>query len=408
MGTHEESRDLLDRYSNLRQLLRVTAWLLRFLRRSKHRVKSPGWQPPSYLTAEELATARLTILKLVQQAAFRTEIGNLSSGLPLKKGTRLLHLTPFLDANGLLRVGSRLKHSLLSPDQKYPIILPKGGHFVQLLIKDTHEKTLHGGTQLTLSTLRQRYWLLCGRKVVRSFIHRCITCFRWRAQPSHQLMGNLPVLRVTPSRPFLHTGVDYAGPFAVKTTPGRGYKTRKGYVAVFVCLVTRAVHLEVASDYTTEAFLAALRRFTSRRGNCASLRSDCGTNFVGADKELRSLFSVASKEMRQIIQTVANDGITWKFNPPGALHFGGIWEAAVKAFKFHLRRVIGDTPLTFEELTTVLTQIETCLNSRPLIPLTDEPDDLEALTPGHFLIGSPLTSLPEPSLSTEVPNHLSR
>ncbi|GAB1860865.1 Integrase catalytic domain-containing protein [Camponotus japonicus] len=136
--------------------------------------------------------------------------------------------------------------------------------------------------------------------------------------------------------------------------------------------------------------------------------SDCGTNFVGADKQLRALFAACSKEGRLIADQLASDRIQWRFNPPAAPHFGGLWEAAVKALKQHLRRVLGNATLTFEEMTTLLAQIEACLNSRPLEALTDDPEDITALTPGHFLIGTALNAVPEPSLLPLQENRLSR
>ncbi|XP_029673017.1 uncharacterized protein LOC115241409 [Formica exsecta] len=211
-------------------------------------------------------------------------------------------------------------------------------------------------------------------------------------------MGDLPRSRVMPARPFLLTGVDYAGPIQLRTSKGRGHRAHKAFIAVFVCLSTRAVHIEVVSDYTAEAFLAALRRLTARRGLCRSLHSDCGTNFVCADAQIRAFFAASNPEQRQIADQLANDRIQWCFNPPAAPHFGGLWEAAVKSLKHHLRRVLGETMLTYEEMSTLLTQIEACLNSRPLQVLSDDPDDLAAQTPGHFLVGSALNALPEPSL----------
>lgn len=187
--------------------------------------------------------------------------------------------------------------------------------------------------------------------------------------------------------------MDYAGPILVRTTKGRGHRAHKAFIAVFVCLSTKAVHLEVVSDYTTEAFLAAFRRFTSRRGLCSEMYSDCGTTFVGADRALQNLLRAASPDGRLIASTVAMEGVKWHFNPPAAPHFGGLWEAAVKSTKHHLRRVIGETTLTYEELNTFLAQVEACLNSRPLRPLSDDPDDVSALTPGHFLIGAPLLAV---------------
>ncbi|XP_029162606.1 uncharacterized protein LOC114934126 [Nylanderia fulva] len=173
-------------------------------------------------------------------------------------------------------------------------------------------------------------------------------------------------------------------------------------------LPSRAFHLDAASDYTADAFLAALRRFIARRGVCHSLYSDCSTTFGGADKQLKQLFSTASADGRRIASCAAQEKIRWHFNPPAAPNFGGLWEAAVKAMKHHLRRVIGEATLTYEEMATLLAQIEACLNSRPLQPLSDDPEDLAALTPGHFLVGSALATIPEPSLEQEPSARLSR
>ncbi|XP_025266744.1 uncharacterized protein LOC112638750 [Camponotus floridanus] len=213
------------------------------------------------------------------------------------------------------------------------------------------------------------------------------------------MMSSLPTARVAPARPFLRTGVDYAGPILIRTGKGRGHKSHKGFIIVFICFATKAVHLEAASDYSTDAFLAAFRRFTSRRSLCEEVYSDCGINFVGADRELRLLFQASSSDGRRIAHLAASDGIWWKFNPSAAPHFGGLWEAAVKSIKHHLRRVLGDTTFTFEEMSTFLAQVEACLNSRPLQALSDDHDDITALTPGHFLIGAPLLAVPEPSLT---------
>ncbi|XP_029158401.1 uncharacterized protein LOC114930714 [Nylanderia fulva] len=221
-------------------------------------------------------------------------------------------------------------------------------------------------------------------------------------------MGHLPRDRVTPTRPFLSTGLDYAGPISIRTSKGRGHRSQKGYIAVFVCFWSKAIHLEVVSDYSSEAFIAALRRFVSRRGLCTDVYSDCGTTFVGADRTLRELFKASTSEGLHIARAANTQGIRWHFNPPAAPHFGGLWEAAVKSTKFHLRRVIGDTTLTFEELNTLLTQIEACLNSRPLQALSDDPDDTSALTPGHFIIGAPLLAIPEPSRIGQSSSTLSR
>lgn len=155
-------------------------------------------------------------------------------------------------------------------------------------------------------------------------------------------MGNLPPCRLQPARPFLKTGVDYAGPVSIRESKLRGRpRTSKGYIAVFICMVTKAIHLEVVSDLTSQAFIAAFRRFIGRRGKCSDLYSDCGTNFVGADKELRKLLLQAQSpaQSEEVSRFLADNGTTWHFNPPSAPHFGGLWEAGVKSTKSHLRRV---------------------------------------------------------------------
>lgn len=159
---------------------------------------------------------------------------------------------------------------------------------------------------------------------MKSCIHRCITCVRWRAATSQQLMADLPSPRVTPVRPFNSTGVDYTGPVMLRTASGRGHKSTKAFFMVFVCMVTKAVHLDVASSYSAEVFLAVFRRFVLRRGLCTEIYSDCGTNFVGADAELRRMFAAHSRESHIIGRELAESRVRWRFNPPSAPHFGGL------------------------------------------------------------------------------------
>lgn len=218
------------------------------------------------------------------------------------------------------------------------------------------------------------------------------------------MMADLPVNRVTFVRPFLSTGVDYAGPIYVRPSKRRGLKPNKAYIVVFICFSTKAIHVELAGDLSTETFIAAFRRFISRRGLCQDMFSDNGSNFIGAKREIEELFSILKNN--SFSSFLSQNNIHWHFNPPSSPHFGGIWEAAVKSIKYHLKRTLGNAQLTFEEMNTVLIQIESILNSRPLCLTSD--DELDPLTPSHFLIGHPHTSLPDPDLSHLKLNSLSR
>lgn len=218
-----------------------------------------------------------------------------------------------------------------------------------------------------------------------------------------QIMAPLPKYRVKPQRPFLRSGVDFAGPIQLRASAGRGSKSFKAYICVFICLSTKAIHLEVAVDLSTQGFISAFRRFISRRGRCSELHSDNGTNFKGASAELKQMFTEASKFYKKCATVLADEGTNWSFIPASAPHFGGIWEAGVKSVKHHLRRVIGQSTLTYEEMSTLLAQIEACLNSRPLTKMVEDPQGSLALTPGHFLVGEPLLALPELPVPDKVP-----
>ena len=314
----------------------------------------------------------------------------------MPKGDALRGLAPYLDEEGLLRVGGRLQYSCLTESEKHPLVIPRGSHLASLIIQQAHKVTLHGGPQLMLSHIVRVYWIPHARNKLRSFCRSCVKCLRFSGRTQKQFMAPLPRERIMPSRPFYVTGLDYARPFLMRTSKGRGQRAFKGYVAIFTCFSTRAVHIEIVSDYSTRTFLLAFQRFVARRGLCHTVYSDNGTTFHGADAELRRMFKETSSFSKEVAETISTDGVSWTYIPPRAPHFGGLWEAAVKAFKHHLKRVIGDAKLTFEEFTTLAARIEACLNSRPLSPLSSDAADAVALTPGHFLIGIALTAPPEP------------
>ena len=392
--------DILSRYSSYTKLQRVIAICLRF---------KPNMKKKGPTTVEELQRASVKILQLAQQMKFDAEIKRLQKGQFVSNKSKLLQLNPFLDGDRIIRVGGRLQNSRFNYQIKHPILLPKSNPVTKLLIEHHHTLTHHGGIQTTLYSLRQQYWLIDGRNQVRHVIRSCVRCTRINPPAVNYVMGSLPKVRTLETRPFTNTGIDYCGPFYIKEKKMRNRNKVKVYVAVFICLSTKAIHLEVVSDLTTEGFLAALKRFISRRGLCSTIFSDNATNFVGANRELQDIKQLLTSEEhnQKVFRYLSNKGITWHFSPPSSPHFGGIWEAAVKSFKHHLKRVVGLTLFTYEQFSTLVTEIEAILNSRPLTPLSSDPQDLLALTPAHFLIGDSLTSLPEHNLSTVPSNRLS-
>ncbi|XP_045541516.1 uncharacterized protein LOC123723018 [Papilio machaon] len=382
------------RFSSFRKLTRTLAYCRRFLNLKV--AKALRTQLPPYLTASEISDTIHRCLMLCQIVWFETEIEAIRAGKNVSKNSGLISLNPYLDDRGLMRVGGRIQNSQLDDNMKHPIIVPYQSHLTKLLISDAHQRVLHGGPQLTLNFLRSKYWIVRGKQLIKAHIHNCVPCIRHAAVTRNQLMGQLPSCRVTPSKPFLHSGVDYAGPVQMRTAKGRGHKSYKGYICLFVCMATRAVHIEAVSDLTSEGFLSAFKRFVARRGHCSHLYSDNGTNFVGASKELKAMFHNECASLpREIAALLANNGTEWHFIPPHSPNFGGLWEAGIKSTKHHLRRVIGDSTLTFEELSTVLSQIEACLNSRPLSQNSANSTDPNPLTPGHFLVGQPLVIAPD-------------
>lgn len=394
--TESTALDILSKFSSWTTLVHVIAYIFRFIDNCKTKNKSA-----SLLSLTEIKRSSQRILLQVQKEQFYPEMNRLKKGQPCS--TRIQRLSPFLDADGLIRVGGRLKNASLSYDTKHPILLPKKHHVVNLIIDHYHHLYLHAGPNHLQSLLSQKFWILSARDIVRSRVFRCIRCFRSKPPMITPYMGDLPEKRVTPSRPFSSSGCDYAGPFWIRLHHLRKVQPVKVYLCLFICFSTKAVHLETVTDLTSEAFIAALHRFVSRRGLVSHLYTDCGTSFIGTAKHFNALFKHPDTQ-----HFAENHSITFHFLPPAAPHQGGLWERAVQSCKHHLKRVIGEQILTLEEFMTLTTRVEAMLNSRPLTPLSSNPSELDTLTPGHFLIGEPLVSLAEENLHDVPINRLRR
>lgn len=399
-----ESDPVFKRFSSFSKLQRVLAQVVRFIRLL--RMPREKRFHCSSITVQDMQGAMDYIVRVLQQTGLREEIQCLNRGVMPK---RLAALQPFIDAKGFIRVGGRLQNSKLPYDTRHQLFIPRNHHVTELLIRQYHEERLHDGPSGLLAAIRQRFWLTNARSVIRKVTRSCIPCFKVKPRGVQPLMGNLPENRVTAVSPFELTGVDYAGPVIVKE--GK-YKPKhvKAYIALFVCLTTKAIHLELVSDLTTEAFLAALDRFVNRRGLVHKIMSDNATNFAGASKELHQLFLMFRDDVSRakINDSMLKREIEWEFIPPRSPSFGGLWEAGVKVVKSHLARTLGNAILTFEEFSTVLTHVEAIVNSRPLYALSEDPNEPLPITPAHLMLGKPLEPVSKPSLSDVPTNRLSR
>lgn len=334
----------------------------------------------------------------MQRESYALDVSNLEKGHSCSKN--LCQLSPFLDENGLIRVGGRLNNANIPYIQKHPLLLPGRHRLTAILIDYHHQRLKHSGATALQNQLQQEFWIQSARQIIRSRIRRCIPCFRTRPRPLQPIMASLPSYRVQQIKPFSVSGVDYLGPISIKEPRGRRWVSTSSYICLFVCMTTKAIHLELSSDLSTESFLLAFTRFIARRGPIKDMHSDCGTNFVGAARLLNPLDQFTqSKSFQDATQNhLAKQNICWYFNPPASPHFGGLWEAGVKSTKSLIMRTLGSHKLNNEEMITLLTQVEASLNSRPLCALSPDPNDLQALTPSHFLTLEPSTTLADPCL----------
>ncbi|XP_065361884.1 uncharacterized protein LOC135955462 [Calliphora vicina] len=337
------------------RLIRIAAYVKRFINLRIYKIKIPA----EYLTYDEIKEGKIICLRMAQYS-FSAERKSLQRERKIDNKSKLIQLSPFIDDDGLIRVGGRISNSELSSEIQHPIILPKEHKITKLILKEEHIRNLHPGISALFVIVRQHYWIFGARNLIRDLTHKCLKCFRQAQHVTQQRMADLPKVRVRQAFPFQNTGCDYAGPFTLKIHHGRNSKTSKGYICLFVCMVTSAIHLELATDLSTECFLAALRRFMARRGKCSTIYSDNGKNFVGAKRKLNEMYQqlMADNHNRIITEALAKDDIKWIFIPPYSPHWGGIWESGVRSVKLHLRRVIGSTILTFEQMNTLLAQVK--------------------------------------------------
>jgi len=367
-----------ERFSNWKRLIRVTAWvkrLAKYIRLKGH----GGEMQTGTLTPEELQNAEISLIKDAQKTLHER-----------MKRDEFKSLSPFKDETGIIRVGGRVDKALVSYEMKHPALLPME-HRISLLITSHVHKYGHSGVATTTAKVRRKYWILQGNKISKSVKFKCTFCKEMSHQTEEQLMAKLPLLRLSPQTPpFYFTSCDYFGPYNVKI--GRN-KTKKHYGVIFTCLNTRAVHLELAMDYSTIEFLQVLRRFFCIRGFPAVILSDNGSQMVGAERILRDM--VEGYDADKLREFCAERSITWKFITPAAPHQNGCAEALVKSCKRALRQAIGDQLLRPFELYTCLLEVANLLNQRPIGRVPNDPDDGAYICPNDLLLGRATSEVPQ-------------
>ena len=357
VSTTHSSLDLLTAFqstSSWEKVTRLMSYILRFGSKQKDQDLTP-----------QSSRVFNTIIKLLQSAYLSDELKELQQHGSISKKSVLFKLDPFIDADGVMRVGGRLKDALTDYNVRHPVVMPGKSHITQLFIAKKHAEIGHQGKLTTMNHIRACGVYLYGQgtRLVSSLIYKCVRCKRLRGKPLLQKMSNLPTERTEPTPPFTHVGMDVFGPFTCKD----GRKEQKRYGLIFTCLASRAIHLELLEDMTTDSFINSFRCFTAIRGPVKSLLSDQGTNFIGARNEFRtSLMNMLDRKAQQYLK---DKQCVFKFNVPSASHMGGVWERLIRTVRDVLRGILierNSTRLDTPGLRTLFYECMSIINSRPL------------------------------------------
>lgn len=382
LGSHR-----FQRFSSWKSLVRAVTTLTHVARsfsKSSDTEMCKRWYHCIEPCIAEVTQAKSTIIKAVQQEMYKEEFDSLTKNGHVSQGSYLEKLDPYIDSDGLMRVGGRIRAADLSDQEKHPLIIPPS-HIANLLIQHYHSQVAHQGRHLTMGAIRTAgLWVIRGNKLVSSLIHKCVLCKKLRGKLETQKLSDLPTDRVSVDPPFTHTGLDVFGPWSVVTRRTRGGSAEnKSWAVMFSCLSTRAVHLELIESMSTSSFINAFRRFLAVRGPVQHLRSDRGTNFIGACRELQ--INTADPEIKGFLQ---DRGCTWTFNAPHSSHMGGAWERMIGVARRILDGLLlktSSTRLTHEVLTPLMAEVMAIMNSRPLSPISTDTDIPQILSPAMLL-----------------------
>ena len=359
------------RYSSYQKLVRVCAYVLRFIDICKK--NAPRNEP---LGPRDLDSAAKVLIKHSQQTEFQDVFQYLTkASVKPPKPCLVRQLDLHLDQDDFIRCGGRLQNAPLPEKTKFPILLPSHGKLTELIIQDAHKTQLHSATENTVTFLRQRFWIPSIRQRVRRVIRACVTCRKVSGAPYRTPdPPPLPKERLSQEPAFTVTGIDFSGALNVK---GPDNSVQKVYICLFTCASTRAVHLEIVPNMTVDSFLLAARRFFSRKFTPKVIMSDNALTYIASAKVLRD--------------ELTSRGITWKFIPQHAPWYGGWWERLIGITKNCIKKVLGKALVNLETLQTLITEVECIINDRPLTYSSADPLDSEPLTPSHLMYGHRVT-----------------
>ena len=377
------------RFSKLNKLLATTSYVYRFI----SNLRNPSEPQRGLLTPQELTQARLNWIYSCQQEVYWKELKNLST--PNQKRSLLVRqLRLFLDDKGYLRCGGRIHNAPLTNDTKFPYLLPPRHPFTALIVLSVHAQLHHAGVNHTVTSIRQSYWIPTARQYIRNLLHRCTICKRHGGRPYPAPdPAPLPKHRLQDLPPFSVTGVDFTGALHVHNNNGE----TKVYICLFTCANTRAIHLEIVTDLSTETFLLAFRRFASRKSCPHIMMSDNASTFTSAAEEITRLL-----QSETLTTSLSAHGVIWKFIPKKAPWFGGFWERLIGLTKASLKKTLGRSHINLPTLQTLIVEIEAVLNERPLTYTPSDISDAQPLTPAHLLYGRKITRLPHENYADDI------
>ncbi|XP_055590346.1 uncharacterized protein LOC129742471 [Uranotaenia lowii] len=375
-----------DRFRSWNLLRRTAAWILRFAHNARYKKYQEKWTGP--LSGKELHRGEVLMFRQAQNEFFIDEINSLASTSPtptIHKSSPIYKLWPFLDDEQVLRAATRIEAcEAASMDAKNPIILPKDHPISRLIVQHYHVKFYHRNHQTVINELRQRFRVTPRLSSLYWKVRaNCQLCKNLKAAPRPPRMSNLPSTRLsTFTRPFSFVGIDYFGPMFVSVKRS----TEKRWGVLITCLAVRAIHIEIAHSLSAESCIMALRNFMGRRGTPTKIFSDRGTNFIGANKELK--VALGEMDQKALLQEISSPETTWSFIPPVSPHMGGSWERMIQTVKRNLNQIKPKHQLNDEVLRNLLVEVENTVNSRPLTHVSSEDPEQPVLTPNHFLVGS--------------------